>query len=88
VRFYGVLTGYIVAFATAMSAASLAEAGSGTAQGASWIEPFGRVDAERHPQVARHADALSRLTTRDVLSTGIEVILEAAAQAAVPPLRR
>ena len=88
VRFYGVLTGYIVAFATAMSAARLSQADTGSTLEAHWVEPFGRVDPVRHPQVARHADALSRLTTHDVLSTGIEVILDAAAQAGRPRRRR
>ncbi len=81
VRFYGVFTGYVLAFASALAAGRLNDAATGGPDD-HWVEPLGRVDPAAHPHVARHAASLMRLTTDDVLSTGIEVILDAAEAAA------
>ncbi len=83
VRFYGVYTGYVLAFASALAAGRLNDPGTGGPDD-HWVEPLGRVDPATHPHVARQAESLMRLTTDDVITTGIDVVLDAAEAAARP----
>ena len=76
-------TGYVLAFASALAAGRPNDPGTGGPDD-HWVEPLGRVDPATHPHVARQAESLMRLTTDDVITTGIDVVLDAAEAAARP----
>ncbi|HTY70922.1 MAG TPA: TetR/AcrR family transcriptional regulator [Actinomycetes bacterium] len=78
VRFYGVFTSYVVAFASAMAAGRLTASGTEEDYDNRWVGPLARIDPQRHPHVASYASELIRLTDAEVFETGLAVILDAA----------
>lgn len=75
VRFYSVYSGFILAFAGAVAAGRLIDPED---EDGLWVGELGAVDADRLPQVSRHAGELSVLTDEQVFQTGVDVILDAA----------
>ena len=81
VRFYSVYAGYCLAFASASAAGRLIEDESFD-NDEFWVPDLGRIDSERHPNVAIHAKKLMELRDREVFLAGADVILDAIEAAA------
>lgn len=81
VKFYSVFAGYCLAFASASAAGQLIEDESFD-NDEFWVPDLGRIDSERHPNIAIHAKKLMELRDRDVFLAGADVILDAIETAA------
>lgn len=83
VRFYGVLSSYILAIAASIASSRLDS--EGLERSTAWLGNLDAVDARAYPAVASLQGELSRLQDVDVYRTGLDVILDAAAAAARQP---
>jgi AcrR family transcriptional regulator len=82
VRFYGVISSYILSVSAGISAQRLAATERGTEVNTAWLYDMRGVDPVKFPAVAAHWHQLSELSNDDVFLTGIDVLLDAVEAAA------
>jgi hypothetical protein len=76
VRFYGVLSSYVISFASAQAGAFLA---GNLDTNPAWIGVTRSLDQTRHPTLTDVRDELAALRDRDIYRSGVQVILDAVA---------
>ena len=76
VPFYGVVASYIVSVSANLSAQRLVGLEEGTEVSPAWLYDVRGIDAARYPDVAASRHELSELSTDEVYTTGIEVLLD------------
>ena len=74
VRFYSVLSSYIISFAAAQAGAVVA---GDTDSDPAWIGVTRSLERTRHPAITAVRDELEALRDRDIYESGVQVILDA-----------
>ena len=74
VRFYGVLSSYLISFAAAQAAAVVA---GDDDSDAAWIGVTLSLERTGHPAITAVRDELEALRDRDIYESGVQVILDA-----------
>ena len=79
-RYYGMFSSYVLSFASAQASFVVSNGRERSEESLSWVADYSTVDEQRYPTVAAMKEGLNGLLDRDVYLTGVEIILESAAQ--------